>query len=142
MTKAKRRGHGEGSIYQRKDGRWVAVLVLEDGGRKSFYARTQKEAIEKLKQAQYEQKQGILATGPKQTLKTYLTQWFEEVHKPTLRLSSIVRYQIVLDKHILPALGQIPLHKLTAQKIQSFYTSKLKESYSSSSIHQISWVSA
>ena len=48
----KRRGHGEGSLYQRSDGRWAATLDLGwQGGkrvRKSYYAPTRKEVVEKL----------------------------------------------------------------------------------------------
>lgn len=69
---AKQRGHGEGSIYQRKDGRWVASITLEGRKRKAFYGKTRREVQEKLRVAQNEQKQGILATGPQQTLKQYL----------------------------------------------------------------------
>ena len=29
-----KRANGEGTVYQRKDGRWVAVIPLEDGKRK------------------------------------------------------------------------------------------------------------
>src|SRR5436305_13993751 len=83
-----RRGHGEGSIYQRKDGRWVASITLEGLGckRKMFYGKTRKEVQEKLRVALNEQKQGTLATGPQQTVKQYLEHWLEDVHRPTLRL--------------------------------------------------------
>ena len=47
-----RRGQGEGSIYQRKDGRWVAELDLgwEAGKRKRkpIYGKTRREVQEKL----------------------------------------------------------------------------------------------
>lgn len=39
-----------------------------------------------------------------------------------------------LDKHILPALGNMPQQKLTTQRLQSFYNSKQQEQQSSSSI--------
>jgi len=46
----RRRGHGEGSIYRRADGRWVAVLDLggvdEKRCRKSLYGKTRREAAE------------------------------------------------------------------------------------------------
>ena len=45
MAKPKQRGHGEGSIFQRKDGRWVAQITLEDGRRKPLYGKTRKEAV-------------------------------------------------------------------------------------------------
>ena len=50
--RSSRRGHGEGSIAQRKDGRWeVRVDLGWEGGRrryKAVYAKTQAEAIKKL----------------------------------------------------------------------------------------------
>ncbi len=52
MARTKRRGHGEGSIFQAKsDGRWVAALILPDGKRKYLYGKTRKEAADKLKRA-------------------------------------------------------------------------------------------
>lgn len=51
----KRRVQGEGSIYERKDGRWAATLDLgwRDGRRvrRSLYAPTGREVVEKLKAA-------------------------------------------------------------------------------------------
>src|SRR6266516_4829485 len=78
--KQKRRGRGEGTVYQRKDGRWVAEITLEDGKRKPLYGKTQAEAIGKRDKALLEQKQGILATGPKQKLGEYLIYWLDQVH--------------------------------------------------------------
>src|SRR5205814_2159867 len=66
VVKMARRGHGEGSIYQRKDGRWAAALTLENHKRKTFYGETRKEVQHKLNAALHEQKQGVLATGPQQ----------------------------------------------------------------------------
>lgn len=134
QSKRKYRGHGEGTIYQRKDGRWTASITLETGKRKSFYGKTRKEVADKLDQARYEQKQGILATGPQQKFKDYLLQWFEEVQKPILRPSSIERYERDINNHILPALGHIQLQKLTAQQLQSFYNRKRKDGYAPESI--------
>jgi len=70
-----RRGHGEGSIYQRRDGRWTAAITLEDHKRKTFYGKTRREVQEKLKIVLREQQQGMLVTGPQQSLKTYLEKW-------------------------------------------------------------------
>jgi integrase len=46
-----RRGHGEGSICRRKDGRWTARIDLDyvNGKRKQIYGKTRKEVAEKLK---------------------------------------------------------------------------------------------
>ena len=69
-----RRGHGEGSIYQRKDGRWAGSITLEGRKRKTFYGKTRKEVQEQLKTALYEQQHGKLATGPKQTVEQYFNR--------------------------------------------------------------------
>lgn len=134
MGKQKQRGHGEGSIYQRKDGRWVASITLEGRKRKTFYGKTRKEVQEKLRVALNDQKQGVLATGPQQTIKQYLEQWLEYVHRPAIRLNSYVKYRTALNKHILPALGHIQLQKLTPQQVQAFYAQKLKEGYATETI--------
>src|SRR6266536_2462938 len=105
--KQKRRGRGEGTVFQRKDGRWVAELTLEDGKRKLLYGKTQEEAIAKLKQAEYEKRQGILATGPKQKLGDFLIYWLDQVHKRRIGSNTYGRYKEVRDYHIIPHLGQI-----------------------------------
>ncbi len=133
----KQRGHGEGSIYQRKDGRWVASITLENRKRKQFYGKTRKEVQEKLRVALNEQKQGTLATGPQQTLKQYLEYWLEDVHKPAIRLSSYMQYRGILDKHIFPLLGHIQVQKLTPQQVQSFYARKEKEGLALGTIRTI-----
>jgi integrase len=132
-----RRGHGEGSIYQRKDGRWAASISLEGGKRKTFYGKTRKDVQEQLKTALYEQQHGKLATGPKQTVEQYFNRWLEEVHKPTIRISTYTKYRNLLDKHILPAIGNVQLNKLTLQKIQALYMLKLQEGYKPSTVHAI-----
>jgi integrase len=134
---AKQRGHGEGSIYQRQDGRWAASITLENRKRKTFYGKTRKEVQEKLRVALNEQKQGILSTGPQQSMKQFLEQWLEEVHKPAIRIGTYKGYRRYLDKHIFPALGHIAIQKLTPQRVQAFYTRKLQEGLSAKSVNNI-----
>lgn len=125
-----RRGKGEGSLFQRKDGRWTAQLTLEDGTQKVAYRKTRAEAHKALQQMLRDQEQGILATGPQQTMKHFMEYWLEEVHRPSIRSSSYANYRSILDKHIIPALGHIQVQKLTVQHLQKFYASKLKEGLS------------
>lgn len=132
-----KRGHGEGTIYQRKDGRWAASITLENRRRKTFYSKTRKEVQEKLRVALNEQKQGILSTGPQQTMKQFLEQWLEEVHRPSIRIGTYKGYRGYLDKHILPALGHLPIQKLTPQHVQAFYSRKQQEGLSAKSVNNI-----
>src|SRR5215469_10363867 len=103
MTEKKRklRGHGEGSIFYRKDRQqWVAQIQLENGKTRQAYRKKREEAAKALQQMLREQEQGTLATGPQQKLKDYLEYWFEDVHRPTLKLSSYITYQRLLIKHV------------------------------------------
>jgi integrase len=137
MKKQRRRGKGEGSIYQRKgDKRWVGSFRTEDGSRKYVYGETYAITLEKLRKAQREHQQGMVVTGPQTTitLRNYLEDWLETVRKPALRVSTYVRYRGNLDNHILPKLGHIPLRKLTTEHIEAFYAMKLKEGLSPRSI--------
>ncbi|MGB8344694.1 MAG: site-specific integrase [Ktedonobacteraceae bacterium] len=133
----KRSVHGGGSVFLRSDGRYGAKFKVEETGKwKYLYGDTEKEVTEKLQQAFYEQKQGILATGPKQKLETYLTYWLDVVKKPELRRTTYARYRIHIYKHILPRLGQVPVQKLTPQQVQSLY-SDLQETQSAGSIRML-----
>ena len=108
-----RRGHGEGSIFQRSDGRWAASISLEGRKRKTLYGKTRKEVQEKLKTALHEQQQGTLMTVPRQTVEQFLRYWLEDVHKPSIRIRTYVRYEGMLRLHFIPVLGHLQLLKLS-----------------------------
>lgn len=129
-----RRGHGEGSIYRRKDGRYAAAITLEDRKRKTFYGETRKEVQDKLNAALYEKKRGMLATGPQQSLGAYLERWLEQVCKLTMRPNTYKQYRSVVHHHLVPSLGYIKLQKLTPEKIQTFYAQKRGEGLAPGSI--------
>jgi integrase len=132
-----RRGHGEGSITRRKDGRYQAAITLENHERKYFYGKTRREVQEKLKIVLYEQKQGMLATGPQQTLKAYLERWLEHVCKLTMRPNSYRQYYSTVHHHFIPALGHIKLQKLTTEMIQAFFAQKQKDRLSAKTLANI-----
>ena len=131
-----RRGHGEGSIYQRKDGRWVANIMLENRKRKYIYGKTRKEVQEKLKVALRELEQGTLVTGPQQTVAQYLHEWLM-VHKQVIRPRSYERYEAIIRLHLVPMLGKLPLQKLTGQHLQRLYAEKLDSGLSSTTVSAI-----
>ena len=119
-----RRGHGEGSITRRKDGRYQAAITLENHKRKYFYGKNRKEVQDKLNRALYDQKQGALATGPQQTLKVFLEKWLEQVCRLTMKPNTYKTYRSMARAHIIPALGHIKLQKLTVEHLQGFFAEK------------------
>src|SRR5690348_1070514 len=79
---------GEGSVYQRKDSRWVCEITLEDHSRKQYYFKTEKEALAKQLELRTQLTQGTLIKGPQQTIKQFLEYWLEDVSKPSTRLKT------------------------------------------------------
>ena len=130
-----KRGHGEGSIYRRKDGRWTAEISLEGGKSKFLYGKTRKEVQEKLKIALYEQQKGMLVTGPQQKVGQFLIHWLEDVHKHSIRARTYERYEEIIRLHLGPGIGHHQLQKLSPQHLQSFYNKKLEEGLSTTTVN-------
>ena len=57
-----------------------------------------------------------------QTLRQWLDYWMEEVIRPNRAETTVYAYQKIIDNHILPALGGIPMSRLSAKRIQRYYT--------------------
>src|SRR5512143_3300818 len=93
---AKRRGHNQGTIFQRKDGRWCASVSLgyKDGKlqRKCYYGATQKEVSDKLDEGRANLKRGIAPVIGRQTLAQFLETWLSDCVKSRLRLSTFSSY--------------------------------------------------
>src|SRR5260370_40884769 len=72
MTMAKKRGQNEGSIFERKDGRWCGILNLgwENGRRirKHLYGATAAEVQDKLLRARSDHSRGLPVTVERQRL--------------------------------------------------------------------------
>lgn len=117
-----KRGNGAGSIYHRKsDNKWVGSITLENGKRKVFYGKTQKEVQDKVHESLYEQQRGTLPTTSQQTVEHFITDWLENTHKRRIRPRTYERYREAIHLHIIPAIGRYQLQKLTPQQVQAFY---------------------
>ncbi len=123
-----RRKYGEGSVFLRKDGRYVAQVKLENRKNKQTYHKTEKDAQVALRKMLGELEQGTLATGKQQTLKAYLEDWLKDVVKPSAHsIGTYNMYRIVVEKHVIPSLGHVRLQQLKPQQVQGFYARLLKE---------------
>jgi len=133
-----KRANGEGSVYRRKsDGRWVGSLSLPDGTRKVFYGKKQSEVIAKLDEAANDLRRGMLAVGSNTTLQEYLENWLENVHKPTIRLSTYLNYRKLLKNYLVPGLGKVKIHRLTPQQVQGFYSQKISQGLAPKTVNNI-----
>ena len=123
---AKRRANGEGSIRKRKDGRWEGRYTA---GRdpvtgkviyKNVLGKAQAEVKAKFKAA-IEKSSSLATTTERYTTGQCLDVWIENYAKLQVRASSHKTYQGFIENHIKPALGDIPLEKLTATELQRLY---------------------
>ena len=132
-----KRANQEGSVYKRKDGRWVASIVLENGKRKSIYCKTQQEAIKAVRKANQDKDQGVLHSAEDQTLDAFLTSWLQDTIKNKVRARTHERYSELMKLHVFPMLGKVQLQKLLPQHLQKLYNQKLEESYSPQTVKHI-----
>lgn len=129
-----RRGHGEGSIYQRSDGRWAATMTLgTEGRRKTFYGKTRKDVSERLKVAMRDQQQGTLVTNDRQTVAQYLTRWLESSAKPSVKVKTYEGYESIVRVRVIPGIGRLPLAKVTALDLHGLYADLQRAGLSSRS---------
>ena len=127
MLIAKKRANGEGNIRKRADGRWegryTAGYHPETGKRiiKNVLGKTQAECKAKLKKAIEESQSLDVGRADEYTVVAWLRTWFELYAKPHIRPSTMNYYHRNIEQHIIPAIGDIPLNKLTTRDLQKFY---------------------
>ncbi len=138
-----KRASGEGTIRQRKDGRWEARYSCgydpKTGKpiRKSVYGLTQKEVREKLTSAIKSIDDNTYIAPKTITVESWLDTWLKEYVKSSVKLLTFTSYDTISRVHIKPTLGRIKLQALKAPQIQALYNSLLAEGKSPKTIKNI-----
>src|SRR5215213_10806737 len=120
---AKRRGRGEGSIYRRKDGLWVAQYTVGEKSR-YIYGKTRKDVAARLNKAIAERDSGIVYDSENLKVADYLDRWLDAI-RDTLRERTWRRHEEITRLHLKPTIGSARLDKLNALQVQTLYRSKL-----------------
>ena len=133
-----KRANGEGSIYQRKDGRWTAatyVLTLDGGRRRrQVYGATRKAVSQQLGELNSKTDRGIPAAVDSWTVETYASHWLEEITPTALRPSTRANYAWVMRKYIVPLLGRNKLRSLRPDHVRKLHSGVLDLSVSPSTV--------
>jgi integrase len=132
VVAARRRGRGEGSIYRRKDGRYVGQYEV-GGKRRYVYGKTRKEVASKLTKAVADGNEGLIFDSDHLTVAQYLDRCLDSI-KDTVRESTWVRHEINVRVHLKPTLGRVRLGKLDPLQVQSFYRCKLDQGLPAASV--------
>jgi len=131
-----RRSNGDGTIVQRRDGRFCAIATLPNGSRRCMYARTMSEASAKLRSALETIRKGSDLPSEKLNVDAFMRQWLE-VKRAQVRSRTWKRYEGDVRVHILPAIGHIKLVRLEPPHLEALYSDSLESGLSSTSVHHL-----
>jgi integrase len=119
--KTRRRGKGEGSIYQLPSGAWRASMsyIRPDGsrGRKAKTCRNQASAVVELDRLKESLGAGVESPAHL-TVGVYLDGWIETVVKSDRSANTVMSYRLVVRNHILPHVGGVKLAKFAPSDVQ------------------------
>lgn len=134
-----RRGNGEGTICQRKDGRWcAAAYALTPGGgekRVYVYGRTREEARDKLTELQEKRRRNIPAVHRSLRLGDYLDYWLAQVVYPAVRRTTYNKYELMVRLYLKPGLGRKPLGRVRVADVQAFLNGQIRAGHSIAKVH-------
>ncbi|WP_329410358.1 site-specific integrase [Streptomyces sp. NBC_00704] len=122
--RSRTRANGDGTVYQRKDGRWEAAgYVLAPGNtcrRVRVYGATRKDAITKLTEKIAASNRGLPIAAADSTVSAYLAYWLDGVAVHHLRENTHNRYAASIRLHLNPGLGVKKLARLTTRDVRTF----------------------
>ena len=124
MSSRGRRSKGEGTVYKRPDGTWVAQVDLGWVGgrrrRRTVYAKTERAVLAKRDEVRAQITKGVDLTAPPKTLTQWLTEWLTTVKSSDgTGPATIARYDQIARVHLIPQLGTVKLAALTPRHVQS-----------------------
>ena len=85
---------------------------------------TKKEAEKRLGEILHQLDTGTFTKPGKMTVGEYLDQWLKD-YRPSIGPHSAQTYEFFIERHIKPAIGQIPLTSLKPEHLQRLYSDKL-----------------
>lgn len=132
---AQRRGHGDGSIYERTVAgklQYVGQVSLgRDGNgkriRRAVHGSTRAEVKAKLKDIQRDHDAGLSVGREAPTVAEWLTKWLEQLEAKNKRYGTLRRYTSLVRGHLIPGIGHHRLDKLTRVHVDDFLNAKRAE---------------
>lgn len=125
-----------GSIRKRTDGRWEGRYIDLDGSRHSVYGRTKSEVQRQIINILHGVQKGNLGFAPIISTADFSDQWLKHV-ATTIRPKTLMTYTYIVNVHIKPFLGDIPLHNLTVVRVQELLNNVRADGLSPRSVAHI-----
>ncbi|WP_326946657.1 site-specific integrase [Amycolatopsis sp. NBC_01307] len=138
---ARRNTNGEGSIFQRKDGRWVGqVYVTTTTGlrkRKSVYGSSFTVVHEKTTALKAQTHRGIPIPEQDWRLAEYFDYWITNAVHVFNRPLTARRHASIVRLYLKPGLGQYRLSQLSVRIVQDYFTVLHNSGKSAATLHQV-----
>ena len=135
-----RRRRGEGALFQRSNGLWVARVSLgvRNGKRRQreLHARTEDEAEALLREMRRRAGMGLDPAAGRQLLEAYLAEWLAAV-RPTVRPGTHRSYQGHVALHIAPVLGGIQVGRLMPSDVRYLIDDRLAAGLSPATVGRL-----
>lgn len=139
---SKKRGHGEGGVFQRADGLWVAQVELPRGPdgrrrRKRRTAKLKRDALDLLAEMKEDARHGrSLDVDHTTTVVDYLTNWLDTLD-PTRHVDSTMTVYRHCIRHAAEVIGRKRLADLTARDVRHVHHVKHGEGLSAQYLRHI-----
>jgi integrase len=134
----RRRDAGDGSIFQRSDGRWVARLRDSAGRPRYLYAKDRAHAKQRLAEAHAVVHIGQPLPDQRLSFGRYLVDWVAGLGAASVKPRTIAYYERYVRIHLLRSdLAAKPLAHLEPADLRRLYAAKLASGLSSTSVHHI-----
>jgi integrase len=132
-----RRGNNEGSISKRPDGRWMVQVTMPDGTRKTTYAKTRAEVVEKRKELLKDAEQaGRMIPGRSYgSIGDFLEVWVVNV-APSVKPNTAKFYADYVRRYTADLAALTPA-QLKPQHLTQLYAKLLKQGLSSTTVRHL-----
>ncbi|MDQ3656086.1 MAG: site-specific integrase [Chloroflexota bacterium] len=105
--------------------------------RKVVYGRDRAEVSRKVSQLLNQHQRGLPIQTANKTVKVFLTEWLDQAVKPSKSYGTHRAYNVIVNRHLVPAIGKHPIEKLTQQHVQAMLNAKQVEGLSLATVRQI-----
>lgn len=111
-----RRSPGDGTIFKRADGLWVAGYTI-DGRQHRVTAKNRNDAIAKRRELKKQLDAGVRVAGGRAKLSVWLERWLK-IHEPRVDPTTFRDYETTVRLYINPLIGSKRLDKLTPDHVR------------------------
>jgi len=144
-SKTGRRGNNEGSIFQRKDGRWCGMVTVgykTDGKpiRKTIYGTNRQEVAKAVTATTNE----VFANGyisvsarDERNFHVLMQEWFDVFVAPGIESQTEANRRNMLKNHIFKEMGSLDIQNVTLERLQKFFNGKVKSGTAADSVNKM-----